>query len=422
MHILRPPVVLLLWLASATIAGAEPHNDRLGKVHIKKVAAVVTEYRHNSHADIIISRLLQTDTLDGKGNDSPLELVALYTDQRPTSDTSRMLAASHRFPIYDTIAGALTLGTGKLAVDGVLIVGEHGDYPRSETGNTQYPKRRFFEETVDVFRKSGRVVPIFSDKHIADNWTDAKFIYDTTRELNIPMMAGSSLPTAWRKPAADVERGAPLKEILALTYGSTDHYGFHALEFVQALAEQRRGGETGIAAVQCFTDDAVWDAADRGVYDAELFQAAWDRLPRHTNGEVPLREAVAKPILFHIEYADGLVANVLELNGAVGEWSAAWRYADDDHIESAQFITQEARPGMHFTYLLWGVEDMMLSGQPSWPVERTLMTSGALDALLTSRLKGGVRLPTPQLTFAYDSDWRWQAPPPMPPGRPWPEQ
>src|SRR5205085_7212775 len=88
----------------------------------RKVAAVVTEYRHNSHADVIVSRLLLTDMLDGTGRDSPLKLVSLYTDQKPPSDISCLLAASHRFPIQPTIADALTLGTGRLAVDGVLLI------------------------------------------------------------------------------------------------------------------------------------------------------------------------------------------------------------------------------------------------------------------------------------------------------------
>ena len=171
----------------ASARGAESTNP----VPTKNVAAIVTVYRHNSHADIIVSRLLQTDTLDGKGKDSPLKLVSLYTDQRPPDDISRLLAASHRFRISETIEDALTLGTGRLAVDGVLLIAEHGDYPKSPTGNTQYPKRRFWEETLKVFRASQRVVPVFIDKHLADNWTDAKFIYDTARELNVPLMAGS---------------------------------------------------------------------------------------------------------------------------------------------------------------------------------------------------------------------------------------
>ena len=407
-----------IFSAFVLFAGTDSIAEDVGT---KDVAAVVTVYHHNSHADIIVSRLLQTDTLDGKGKDSPLKLVSLYTDQKPKNDTSRMLAASHRFPIYPTIRETLTNGGDKLAVEGVLLIAEHGDYPMSETGNKVFPKRRMFEEIVTVFQESNRVVPIFCDKHLADNWEDAKYIYDTAREMGIPLMAGSSLPTSWRKPAADVHDRKKLEEIVAITYGSTDAYGFHALEFVQALAEQRKGGETGIAAVQCLTDDAVWKAFDNKVFDPKLFEEAWERLPRHLNGEKPLEEAVAKPILFTLEYKDGLRAHILELNKAAGEWSGAWRY-EDGSTASSQFYTQEARPGMHFTYLLNGIERMILSGKPSWPVERTLMTSGALDALLISRHQGGVRLETPWLTFGYESNWRWVEPPPEPPGRPWPEQ
>jgi hypothetical protein len=259
------------------------------------VAAVVTEYRHNSHADVIVSRLLLTDRLDGTGRDSPLKLAALYTDQRPPNDISRLLAASHRFPITSSIAGALTLGSGGLAVEGVLLIAEHGNYPFSATGNHQYPKRRFWDETIRVFRRSGRVVPVFIDKHLADNWEDARHIYDTARERNIPLMAGSSVPLTWRHPPADVARGARLAQIVALTYGTTDAYGFHALEAVQALAEQRHGGETGIRSVRCLGGAAVWAALDRPLCDPELFDAALRRAPAFGKGEPLNRRAVPDP-------------------------------------------------------------------------------------------------------------------------------
>ena len=106
----------------------------------KKIAAIVTIYTHNSHADMIVSRLLQTDTLDGKGKDSPFKLASLYTDQKPEKDISRSLAASHRFRVSPSIEDALTLGTGRLAVDGVLLIAEHGEYPKSAVGsNTTVP-------------------------------------------------------------------------------------------------------------------------------------------------------------------------------------------------------------------------------------------------------------------------------------------
>jgi hypothetical protein len=406
----------LFVLLAASCAADEP------KTPTRRVAAVVTEYRHNSHADVIVSRLLLTDMLDGTGRDSPLKLVALYTDQRPPNDISRLLAASHRFPIEPTIAETLTLGTGTLAVDGVLLVAEHGDYPVSPSGNHRYPKRRFWDETLKVFRDSGHVVPVFIDKHLADNWEDAKYIYDTARELKVPLMAGSSVPGTWRHPPADVARGARLTEIVALTFGTTDAYGFHGLEAVQSLAEQRRGGETGVRSVQCLGGVAVWKALDDHLCDPDLFEAALRRAPGFQRGEPLNRKAVPDPRLLIVNYADGLRAFLFELNGAVGSWTAAWRYADDRRIESTHFWTQEARPGAHFTILLHGIESMMLDGTPSWPVERTLLTSGTIDALLQSHKAGGRLVETPYLRVSYHPTWRWKQPPPPPPSRPWSEQ
>src|SRR3989442_7548882 len=190
-------------------------------------------------------------------------------------------------------------------------------------------------------------------------------------------MAESSLPGTWRRPPADVKRGERVREIVAITYHTTDAYGFHALEFVQALAEQRQGGETGIKAVQSFEGDAVWRAFDEKKFDLELFEGAWQRQSQ-ANRSRPLRELVPEPRLLRIEYADGLRSHLLQLNGAASEWSAAWRSAEDNRIESSLFWTQEGRPAAHFTLLLHGIEQMMVTGKPSWNVERTLMTSGTL--------------------------------------------
>ncbi|HJT32052.1 MAG TPA: hypothetical protein VJ783_08345 [Pirellulales bacterium] len=387
----------------------------------KNIAAVVTAYFHNSHADVIVSRLLEGYTLDGKGPRPALRLVSLYTDQTPANDKSRKLAEQHGFKIYDTVAGALTQGGDQLAVDGVLLVAEHGEYPTSPTGQVQYPKRRLFGEIAAVFRDSQRSVPVFIDKHLADNWQDAKWIYDTARELHAPLMAGSSLPVLWRYPPADVPRGTKLREIVGVSYHSLDAYGFHGVEMVQCLAERRQSGETGVRAVQCLTGPAVWQAGERGMYDPRLLDAALARLRDRRGGDKPLAEIVPDPVLFQIEYTDGLKASLLTLNGAVAEWAAAWRDADD-HVSSTLFWTQEARPLMHFTYLVQGIGAMFQTGRPTWPVERTLMTSGLLDTLLISKQGGGTRLETPYLDIRYQTEWDWRQPPPPPPGRPFTEQ
>lgn len=410
------------WIAAAVAAVAASASlpacaDEKAREDLKSVAAVVTTYHHNSHADVLVSRLLQTDTLDGRGRRPKLRLASLFTDQIHSRDISRPLAKEHNVPIFDSVADALTLGTGRLAVDGVLLIAEHGDYPESETGQIIYPKRRLFAEIVRVFEASGRVVPVFCDKHLADNWADAEWIYEQSRRLKIPMMAGSSLPVLWRKPAADVPRDAMLSQIVAVSYHRLDAYGFHALEMAQCLAERRLGGETGVAAVRCLTGADVWAARDRGEFDRALLDSALSRLERPLPAGGELEKLVPEPVAFIIDYRDGLRTTILTLNYAVGEWAVAWRDSQGEST-STLFWTQEARPFHHFAHLLAGIEEMMITGSPAWPVERTLLTSGMLDALLISKKQGGEKLETPHLDIAYQTTWNWREPPPPPPGRP----
>jgi hypothetical protein len=387
-------------------------------IRVPGVAGVATAYFRNSHADMIIGRLLQTDTLDDKGHRPALELISLYTDQIPKTDIGRSLAQHRGVPVYDGVEETLTRGTGRLAVDGVLLVAEHGEYPKSDTGQTIYPKRRLFIQVLDVFDRSGRVVPVFIDKHLADNWADAKWIYDEAQRRKIPMMAGSSLPGLWRYPPVDVRRGAKLDQIVVVSYHTLDGYGFHAVETLQCLAERRRGGETGVRKVQCLTGPAVWGAGQEGVYDRALLDAALSRLKeRPLPAGERIEDLVPKPVLFVVDYNDGLRGCVFTLNGAVVEWAAAWRYSGEKPIESTLFWTQEARPFAHFNLLLMGIERMMHTGRPTWPVERTLLTSGILDAALRSKCDGGRRLETPWLDVSYASDWSWTEPPAPPPGR-----
>jgi hypothetical protein len=388
----------------------------------KRIAAVVTVYHHNSHADVIVGRLVESHTLDGKGEFPNLKLVALYTDQVPPNDISRALMKKHGIPIYTNIADTLTLGTGKLAVDGVLLVAEHGKYPPNESGNVVWPKRRMFESIMKVFRDSNASVPVFCDKHLADNWRDAKWLFDTAGELKAPLMAGSSLPGLWRKPPVDVKRGAKLTQMVAISYHTLSAYGFHAVEMVQCLAERRAGGETGVRQVRCLSGDAVWKAISDGIIDESLLQAAVVPLESSPVKRLKksLRELAKEPTAMIIDYRDGFRASILTLNGAASEWSVAWHEAGD--IKATMFWTQEARPFMHFTYLVKGTERMFHTGQPAWPAERTLYTSAILDAALISLRQGGEPVPTPYLTLPYKSGWTWQQPPPPPPGRPIPGQ
>lgn len=403
---------------------------------MKRVAAIVTEYRVRSHADNIVTRLLEGYELHWTTVRPSVQVASLYTDQVPENDISRELAGRYGVPIAPTIREALTLGGEGLAVDGVVVVGEHGSYPYNEKGQHLYPRRRFFEETAAVFRESGRVAPVFTDKHLAWRWEDAKWIYDTARELGVPLMAGSSMPVSPRVPPVQVPYGATLDEIVVVAHGGLESYGFHALEIAQCWAERRRGHETGVARVQCLTGEAFvralegtegWsrelEEAALGVVahtagpvrehyeaifgagvgasaDATVGVGANPRLGDGAGGARPLGEP-NEPAIFRVEYRDGLRVTVLMLNRYVTQRGAAVRLRDTGEILATHFTQARRQPVWHFDHLVDLIERLVLTGQPPYPVERTLLTTGMIDAVMSSRFEGGTVMETPHLAIEY---------------------
>jgi hypothetical protein len=377
----------------------------------KKVAVIITEYRRWSHADVIVGKMLEGYNYDGK--DKPnLRVVSMVTDQVPKNDMSRDLAKKYDFKICETIAEALTLGGKKLAVDGVVIVGEHGAYPTNDKGQILYPRRKFFEETTKVFEKCKQSVPVFSDKHLAATWEDAKWMYDKSRELFIPFLAGSSIPVTWRRPELKLAKGCEIVGALQLAYGPFEGYGFHALEGVQCMVERRKGGETGVKAVSCLTGEAMWKAMDDGKFSKELLEAAIARAPSTLKGgyrELTLKNKEAG--VFLVEYRDGLVGAVAMLNGFMGEGDGggfcfSCKLKGDKEPRTCQYYMQQPDPFGHFIYLVKAIDSLINTGHAPYPVERTLLTTGILDALMTSKHEGGKRIETAHLGIKYSpTDW-----------------
>jgi len=363
-----------------------------------KIAAIVTEYRLNSHADVIVTKFLEgCDMPDGGRWEPQVDIASLYTDQVPANDMSREMAKKHNVPLFDTIHGALTLGTDKLAVDGVLLIGEHGNYPYNEKGQHLYPRRRLFEETVKTFDDCGRVVPVFSDKHLSYSWDNAKWMYDTAKKMKIPFMAGSSLPVTWRRPPLELPLNCELEDALAVGYADVEAYGFHALETLQCMIERRQGGESGVKAVQCLMGDDVWKAGDDGRWSWDLLKAALSTDPKSKPGDV--RANVKEPIAFMMEHRDGFRSCVLMLNGQTSEFLFAGKVKGQ--ILATDFWLQEGRPYAHFARLDDAIQKMFLTGKPTYPVERTLLTTGVLAFIMESKFQGGKRLETPELAVRY---------------------
>ncbi len=382
-----------------------------------RIAALTTVYRKASHGEGIVDRFLDGYGWQGRHHLPQVDVVALYVDQKPAGDSSQERAARHPgLKLYPTIAEALTQGTGKLAVDGVLLLGEQGRYHRNERGQTQYPRYEFFRQIVEVFRGSGRSAPVFNDKHLSWRWDWASEMVETSRRMGFPLMAGSSLPVTWRIPAIDLPWGSEVEEAVCVGYGGVDSYDFHGLESLQCMVERRRRGESGVTAVQAVRGSAVWDflaerarAEHRGL--PELLEACLCRSfslasPRpgygHLLPDLAQMPALARdPVLYRIEHADGLKSTLLMLSGLVHDFTVAVRIKQQVELLSTQMYLPGLNQGQtlpnFFSALARHIETLFLTGKPPYPVERTLLTTGVLAAAVDSLSQGQKRLDTPHL-------------------------
>lgn len=378
--------------------GALASTARAAVKPAKKVAAITTTYFVRSHADDIITRELEGYWINDKFYSPPIQIASLYEDQIHPADVGQKLAMAYGVPIKKSISEALTLGSGKLAVDGVILVAEHGNYPWNNKQQQLYPRFEFFSKIVDVFRESQRAVPVYTDKHLSYDWTKAKQMYDWSKELRFPMLAGSSVSVTFRRPELDVPQGADLDQVLAVGSGwVTDGGIFHNLEVMQCFAERRKGGETGIRAVQHLQGDAVWQAAEQGRWSKDLMIAALARAEKPGKGRP---EDAKNPVLCLIEYNDGFHAGALMLPGIVNEYLAALRLKGDK-VSRGTLLYDPPENSNNFSMLVHGINQMLTTGKTPYPVERTLLTSGALSFLMDSASQSHSRIETPNLRTSY---------------------
>lgn len=377
-----------------------------------KIAVVTTVYRRNSHSDVMVSRWLEPRPRDGEfGWAKPRTRIAsMYVAQFPEHDTSRAICTKHGIPLFDTVRDALTLGSNRLAVDGVLLIGEHGDYPLNEVGQKLYPRKELFDQIVEVFRREGRSVPVFYDKHLSWNFDWAREIIDTVRTLRIPFLAGSSLPYAPLVPPIHVPAGCEIEEAVGVFYGGQESYGFHSMEGVQALIENRRGGETGIRSVQAFQNDGVQRALAAGAWSADLMNAARSKanpIQKSTTPQPPVPkpkhlDLAPCPVAYRLEYHDGLRVTHVSSNGQIQDFCLALRFKGDPTLHAARVDLQgEELFFAHFARLNRVIEDMFLTGVAPVPIERTLLTTGTIAACMNALRREGERIETPQLRIAY---------------------
>ncbi|MBI2299221.1 MAG: hypothetical protein HYU66_09830, partial [Armatimonadetes bacterium] len=198
------------------------------------ISAVITTYFPYSHADVIVTKFIKGFPTDDDGLREPrTQLVSAYLEQIDPRDMGQAMLWRNGVRAGRSVRDALTGGGKELVCQGVILIGEHGDYPHDELGRHMYPRRALFEQICGVFAETGQVCPVFCDKHLSYNWPDAHWMYARAKQLGVPMMAGSSLPLGWRKPFLELERGCDLRPAVSIGYAHVEAYGYHAIETLQ---------------------------------------------------------------------------------------------------------------------------------------------------------------------------------------------
>ncbi|MAF12607.1 hypothetical protein CMK11_19335 [Candidatus Poribacteria bacterium] len=374
----------------------------------KRIAVIATIYRYLSHAQHMVDRFLVGYPHEGRWHRPNAQIVSLYVDQRPEGDQSGDRAREFGFTVCPTIAEAV-----ECDVDGVLLIGEHGDYPKNDMSQVLYPRYEFFKECVRVFEEQGRAVPIYNDKHLSYRFEKAREMVDDALRLGFPLLAGSSLPVTWRLPDVELPLDCEIEDALMVGVGGSDPMDYHALEAMQCMVERRRGGEVGVRAVQLIDGEEVWRAGEDGRWSETLLESAISRSdtlcgfsvddgrPQDLVGSGEIHRLVENPSAYFIEYNDGFRATLLMLNGAVRDYCFAAQVRGEVDPVSTQFFLTPVPNVTYSACLVSKIEEMFMTGRAPYPAERTLLVSGMLESCLTSRAQGHERLETPHLRVEY---------------------
>jgi hypothetical protein len=159
--------------------------------------------------------------------------------------------------------------------------------------------------------------------------------------------------------------------------------------------------------------EEVWKAGEQGRWSKDLLTAALSRsdtpqgltiLDGRTQDLVAsgeLQKLAKKPAAYFIERNDGLRTTLLMLNGAIKDFNFAARVKGMRGIQSTQFFLSPTPNVTYSACLVGKIEEMFVTGKAPYPVDRTLIVSGILEACLTSRFQGQKRLETPHLAVKY---------------------
>ncbi|MEG9438370.1 hypothetical protein JAO29_19660 [Edaphobacter sp. HDX4] len=425
-------------------------QERLASSNPIRLAVLGSTYRLGSHLQTITDRFLIGYPFDGDWHLPNIKIVSLYVDEHarqleagpgefvlsmtgaprsrsanpwPAEDLSPARAKQFGFRLCRNIPEALRVGGDRIAVDAVLTIVEQCPpypYPSNDKDQVLLPRFDFFEQCTQVFETEKHAVPYFNHKQLSFSFAEAHTMVEKADRLKMPLLAGSSLPVTWRLPGVDVPLGARVKEAVMVGVGTLDNNDFDALEAMQSMLERRKGGETGVKAVQMLEGDDVWAAAKAGRWSKDLLSSALSRSDtpmglspldgrcQDLTQDDLLPQLVKDPAAYCIEYTDGTRATMLMLNGAVQDFNISIRLQgqdeaqnEDQNMVSTQFLRPLPPNEAYSACLASKVESLYQTRKAPYPIQRALLVTGMLEACLNSRHRFGQRIETPHLAIQY---------------------
>ena len=358
-----------------------------------------------SHADWIVNKLIDGYWWHGAHTPSRVDVVSVYVHQLDTSLLAQKVCKAKNIPIYKSVTEAVTLGGKDLAVDGVVIVAEHGNYPTDLKGHWLLPRWWIYQQVVHVFEQSKRSVPVFNDKHLSYNWDDAKWMFDKSRELNFPLSGGSSIPFYFRKPEIELAPETPIRNSIVVGGASDEGAISHCIDVLQAFVDRRKGGETGVRSVQSIRGPETWQWVARTPWANNLLEAVRNNFALKPGY---FQEGRQSNVCI-VEYNDGT-------NGAVISGSGVgWTYAGEiAGQKDPTIVSMLGWPGPISQYHAanahehW-ITEMMQTGKEPYQAERLLLSTGIVNHYMDSNWENGRyapigrRVETPYMNMKYRS-------------------
>jgi len=221
------------------------------------------------------------------------------------------------------------------------------------------------------------------------------------------------VPLGERRPMLEMPAGGAIDTALSMHGGGLESYDFHAFEVLESFIESRRGGESGIAGVQLIAGERFVEYAQSSAWPAELVnialaaenQAAMERQTRPiATTSRPHPDVGDHAIL--IEHVGGL-RTILHKHGKSSDrWNFVARLKNDQAPFHTAIINGPWGNFNLFSALSHAIAHFFKTSKSPYPVERTLLASGLLDAAMRSHAAGGKVIETPELHFSYEtSDW-----------------